>query len=47
MRQYVQTDLEAQRQVATALAELILGGMLASPVEQSDEASPPDSADAS
>src|SRR5215471_21870627 len=25
MRQYVQTDLEAHRQVATALAELILG----------------------
>jgi hypothetical protein len=30
MRQYVQTDLEAQRQVATTLAELILGGLLAS-----------------
>lgn len=30
MRQYVQTDLEADRQVATALAELIIGGLLAS-----------------
>jgi hypothetical protein len=27
---YVQTDLEADRQVATTLAELILGGALAS-----------------
>jgi hypothetical protein len=26
MRQYVQTDLEVHRQVATALAELIIGG---------------------
>ena len=30
MRQYVQSDLETDRQVATALAELIIGGMLAS-----------------
>jgi hypothetical protein len=30
MKQYVQTDLEADRQVATTLAELILGGPLAS-----------------
>ncbi|HET9897801.1 MAG TPA: hypothetical protein VFQ44_22965 [Streptosporangiaceae bacterium] len=30
MRQYVQTDLEADRQVANALAELIIGGSLAS-----------------
>ncbi len=30
MKQYVQTDLEADRQVATTLAELILGGSLAS-----------------
>jgi integrase len=30
MKQYVQTDLEADRQVANALAELILGGLLAS-----------------
>jgi len=31
MRQYVQTDLEVHRQVATALAELILGGVIAAP----------------
>lgn len=30
MKQYVQSDLEADRQVATALAELIIGGSLAS-----------------
>lgn len=30
MKQYVQTDLEAHRQVATTLAKLILGGMLLS-----------------
>lgn len=30
MEQYVQTDLEADRQVATALAGLIIGGSLAS-----------------
>jgi hypothetical protein len=30
MRQYVQSDLEADRQVATTLAELIIGGALAS-----------------
>jgi integrase len=29
MKQYVQTDLEADRQVASTLAELILGGSLA------------------
>jgi integrase len=29
MRQYVQTDLEADRQVANTLAELIIGGLLA------------------
>jgi hypothetical protein len=28
MKQYVQTDLEADRQVATTLAELIVGGSL-------------------
>jgi hypothetical protein len=28
MRQYAQTDLEVQRQVATTLAELIIGGAL-------------------
>jgi hypothetical protein len=30
MKQDVQTDLEADRRVATALAELIIGGSLAS-----------------
>ena len=30
MNQYVQTDLEADRQVANTLAELIIGGALAS-----------------
>jgi hypothetical protein len=30
MKQYVLTDLEADRQVATTLAELIIGGSLAS-----------------
>jgi integrase len=30
MKQYVQTDLEADRQVASTLAELIIGGSLAS-----------------
>jgi integrase len=29
MKQYVQTDLEADRQVASTLAKLILGGSLA------------------
>jgi hypothetical protein len=30
MKQYVQTDLEADRQAANTLAELIIGGALAS-----------------
>jgi len=30
MKQYVQTDLKADRQVANTLAELIIGGSLAS-----------------
>jgi hypothetical protein len=30
MKQYVQTDLEADRRVATTLAELIIGGSLVS-----------------
>ena len=30
MKQYVQTDLEADRQAANTLAELIIGGSLAS-----------------
>jgi len=29
MKQYVQTDLEADRQVANTLAQLIIGGSLA------------------
>ena len=39
MKQYVQTDLEADRQVANTLAELIIGGALASTVisDQSHE----------
>jgi integrase len=37
MKQYVQTDLEADRQVANTLAELIIGGSLAS-VEQTGAA---------
>lgn len=32
MRQYVQTDLEVQRQVATTLAELIIGGVVSAPL---------------
>jgi hypothetical protein len=38
VRQYVESDLEADRQVATALAELIIGGVLASVPVQSDNA---------
>jgi hypothetical protein len=37
MRQYVQTDLEADRQVANTLAALIIGGSLAT-VDVSPEA---------
>jgi integrase len=36
MRQYVQTDLEADRQVASTLATLIIGGSLAS-IDITDE----------
>ena len=36
MKQYVQTDLEADRQVANTLAQLIIGGSLAS-IEIADE----------
>jgi integrase len=39
MKQYVQTDLEADRQVANTLAELILGGMLTSALVPPDAAS--------
>jgi integrase len=45
MKQYVQADLEADRQVANALAELIVGGSLASVVvDPADNASPADAA---
>jgi site-specific recombinase XerC len=37
MRQYVQSDLEADRQVATTLAELIIGGVLASVPLEAEE----------
>jgi integrase len=33
MKQYVQTDLEADRQVANTLAELTIGGLLATTVD--------------
>ena len=38
MKQYVQTDLEADRQVANTLAELIIGGSLASTALGDDDA---------
>ena len=38
MKQYVQTDLEADRQVANTLAQLIIGGSLASIEEVAGEA---------
>jgi hypothetical protein len=39
IKQYVQTDLEADRKVANTLAELIIGGWLATdPKDQDDEA---------
>jgi hypothetical protein len=36
MKQYVQTDLEADRQVANTLAQLIIGGSLVS-IEITDD----------
>ena len=33
MKRYVQTDLEADREVANTLADLIIGGMLVSGIE--------------
>jgi integrase len=44
MKQYVQTDLEADRQVANTFAELILGGALATG-EATDSAAAQESAD--
>ena len=43
MRQYVQTDLEADREVANILADLIIGGLLVTEVD--DQADAPDQAD--
>ncbi len=42
MEQYVQTDLEADREVANTLAHLILGGLLITDeiIDQSDETKP-------
>ena len=40
MKQYVQTDLEADLQVANTLAELITGGALASTVISDEERGP-------
>ena len=37
MKQYVQTILKADRQVATVLAELIIGGTLSSAIDQADD----------
>ena len=39
MKQYVQTDLEADREVANTLAGLILGGMLVTDdlIDQGDD----------
>jgi integrase len=38
MKQYVQTDLDSDREVANTLAELIVGGLLVTEVEdQGDE----------
>ena len=36
MKQYVQTDLEADRDVANTLADLIIGGLLVSGIDEHD-----------
>jgi hypothetical protein len=41
MKQYVQADLDADRQVAQTLAELIVGGSLASVLIEPTAARPP------
>ena len=41
MKQYVQADLEADRQVAHTLAELIVGGALASVLIGPDDSDTP------
>ena len=43
MKQYVQSDLEADREVANTLADLIIGGLLMTDVD--DRADAPDRAD--
>ena len=43
MKQYVQTDLEADREVANTLAALIIGGLLVTEVD--DQADAPNQAD--
>jgi hypothetical protein len=43
MKQYVQTDLVADREVANTLADLIIGGLLVTEVD--DQADAPDQAD--
>lgn len=43
MKQYVQTDLEADREVANTLADLIIGGLLVTDVD--DQTDAPDRAD--
>ena len=42
MKQYVQTDLEADREVANTLADLILGGLLTTDdlIDQGDDLDP-------
>ena len=44
MRQYVQTDLEVHRHVATALAELIVGDVIAAPYSPASRSDGPDAA---
>jgi hypothetical protein len=46
MKQYVHTDLEADREVVNTLAELILGGLLITDaiIGQADEPYPADEA---
>jgi hypothetical protein len=46
MKQYVQTYLEADREVANTLADLIIGGLLVTEdTAIDDQADPPDRAD--
>ena len=43
MKQYVQTDLEADREVANILADLIIGGLLVTEID--DQVDDPNRAD--